>query len=175
MHSLKIFDVERSSFYGGSFIAYTTTATDTNHLKSLRVDRLERAERKFRNEELYREFRFQVEQHRIKLRTMLFKLKGEGKRIVGVGAPMKSSTLLNYCGLGPDIIDYLTEVNPLKIGTYAPGTHIKVVDEMTMFDEQPEVALVLSWNAADQIMGSLRRKGFKGSFLIPVPEPVIVR
>ena len=87
---------------------------------------------------------------------------------------MKSSTLLNYCNIGCELLDYLAEVNQLKINKYSPGVHIPVVDENTVFKSQPDYALILSWNVADYIIKSFYKKGYRGKFIIPIPEVKIV-
>ena len=101
-------------------------------------------------------------------------LKDEGKCIAGIGAPMKASTLLNYCHIGTDILDYLAEVNPLKIGKYSPGGHIPIVDEHILFSSQPDYALILSWNLSKDLITKLRKKGYRGKFIIPIPQPHIL-
>jgi hypothetical protein len=83
---------------------------------------------------------------------------------------MKSSTFLNYFGLKTDLIEYLAEVNPLKIGTVVPGVHINVVDENFLFNNQPDYAMIMSWNMADDIISKLKAKGFRGKFILPIPK-----
>ena len=101
-------------------------------------------------------------------------LKDFGYKIVGVSAPAKGNTLLNYCGIGGDLIDYIAEVEgSAKIGRFTPGTHIPVVGEGRLIEEQPDYALLLAWNWKDQIKKSLRDKGYKNRFIIPLPEVVI--
>jgi hypothetical protein len=109
------------------------------------------------------------------LLDMLAKLKKEDDKIVGIGAPMQSSTLLNYCKIDGSVLDYLAEVNKLKIGTYSPGMHIPVVPESNMLEDQPDVALILSWNLADTIIKNLRNGGYKGRFIVPLPYPKMIR
>jgi hypothetical protein len=124
-------------------------------------------------DEFIADFIEKVPQTRTKLLNLLWKLKLEGKRIVGISAPAKGNTLLNYCGIGPEILDYVTEKSLLKIGRYTPGTHIFVVPDEVLIKEQSDYGLVLAWNWKDQICSKLREKGYKGKFIIPIPEPVI--
>ena len=170
-HGLTMFDAEESLYYGGSIIAYASNrdVPETKELASLKASELS-----FRDLRLYPEFALRVEENKRKLRKLLFHLRSNGKRIAGIGAPMKSSTLLNYCGIDSNLVDYLTEVNPLKVGSYSPGTHIKVLSEEVLFKDAPEVALILSWNVADGIIERLRRKGYRGQFVIPIPEPRVI-
>ena len=84
-------------------------------------------------------------------------------------------TLLNYCGIGPEILESITEMSTLKIGRYSPGTHIKVVDQDMLFhDGAPEYGLLLSWHIQKEILPRFKAKGFKGKFIIPLPTPTIV-
>jgi hypothetical protein len=87
------------------------------------------------------------------------------KRIVGVSAPAKGNTLLNYCEIDTTILDYITEKSPLKIGKYTPGTHIPIVPDSRLIEDQPDYAIILAHNWADQIKDSL--KDFRGRWIIP--------
>jgi hypothetical protein len=100
--------------------------------------------------------------------NLLYSLKAKGKDIAGVSAPAKGNTLLNYCGVNPGILDYITEKSVLKIGRYTPGSHILVVPDEMLLKHQPDYALLLAWNWKDQIKGALNE--FKGQWIIPVPE-----
>jgi len=120
------------------------------------------------------EFSQKVQQHREKLKWMLTCIKRAKKRIVGVSAPAKGNTLLNYCKIGTETLDYLTEKSKFKIGKYSPGIHIPVVSDERLIKDQPEYAMVLAWNFKEPIMKNLRKMGYKGNFIIPIPEPVIL-
>jgi hypothetical protein len=103
---------------------------------------------------------------------MLRELKEKGARIAGISAPSRASTLVNYVGLDRDIIDYVCEIpGSLKIGKYMPGTQIPVVDEAQLFDDQPDAAVIFSWHIADELAPKLKAKGFKGTFITPLPTP----
>ena len=112
--------------------------------------------------------------NKARLLTLLTDLRSCGQRIIGVGAPMKASSLLNFYGITPDLLDYIAEVNDLKIGTLVPGVRIPVLDEKIVFEDQPDYALLLSWNMAGNIIQNYRSMGFKGKFIIPVPTPEVV-
>ena len=121
------------------------------------------------------QFAKDVESHREKVLALLYKLKSEGAAIVGVSAPAKGMTLLNYCHIGPELLNFVTEKSQLKIGKYTPGLHIPVVPDSVLLEEKPDYALLLAWNFADEIMENLsefRKNG--GKFIIPIPEPHIV-
>ena len=98
----------------------------------------------------------------------------KGSRIAGIGAPMKSSTMLNFCNLGPDKIEYLADTSPLKIGTFSPGMHIPVVSEEHFFEHPPDAAIIFAWQAKDRIMEEYHKRGYRGKFVIPTHNPVVV-
>jgi hypothetical protein len=167
-HGISLFDVKESDYYGGSLIAYAGIGREE---QTSELQRILSCEQYLREPKTYSRFADKVMENRLKLRALLTSLKSDGKRLAGIGAPMKSSTILNYCGIDGSILDYLAEVNPLKVGTYSPGVHIKVVSEEHFFEDPPEVALILSWNVANSIMRKFRNRGYNGQFIIPIPEP----
>lgn len=123
----------------------------------------------------YVNFSNKIETNKKKLLELLSGLKADGKKIIGYGAPAKGNTLLNYFGIGPDMLDYITDTTPQKQGTYTPGTHLPVVSPEKLKTEIPDYILLLSWNYAGAILEKekeLRKKGVK--FIIPVPEACIV-
>lgn len=121
------------------------------------------------------QFRDRVAQSKLDLYELLAPLKRQGARIHGVGAPSRASTLLSYTGLDERIIDCIFEISTSqKLDKYMPGTRIPVLDEQHLFDVQPEYALLLSWHIADELVANLRRKGFKGQFLVPLPQASVV-
>ena len=116
-----------------------------------------------------------VKNNKRELVWLLQSLKHQGKRIAGISAPAKGMTLLNYCGIDGDVLDFVTEKAALKIGRFTPGAHIPVVADAELLDKQPDYALLLAWNFADEIMKNLdqyRQRG--GKFIIPIPTPTIV-
>ena len=107
--------------------------------------------------------------------ALLRDLKGKGKRIVGIGAPSRASTLINYLAIDDGILDAVLEVpGSYKVGKYMPGTLIPVVDEGMLFTDQPDYAMLLSWHIADELIPKLKAKGFKGGFIVPLPTARIV-
>ena len=120
-------------------------------------------------------FRERMVRSKLQLYRLLANLKSEGKRVVGVGAPSRASTLINYVGLDDGILDAVLEVKGShKVGKYMPGTMIPVLEEAYLFEKQPDVALLLSWHIADELIPKLRAKGFRGQFIVPLPEPRLV-
>jgi len=127
------------------------------------------------HEATLRTFAQKVETNKKKLLALLGELKASGGKIIGYGAPAKGNTLLNYYGIGPNILDYLTDTTVLKQGLYSPGMHIPIVPPEKLLEETPDYILLLAWNFKDAILEkekALRAKGVK--FIVTVPEVEIV-
>lgn len=166
-HGLNISDVEIKDFYGGSILTYATKSIGHSSSKVLEV--LDN-ERQIDVRNAFKEMKKVLLDNKISLLSLLVNLKASGKRVVGIGAPMKASTLLNFYGVTSDLVEYLAEVNELKVGTYVPGVHIPVVHEDQVFENQPDYAMILSWNMSEAIISNFRTLGYKGKFIIPVPR-----
>lgn len=172
LHGLNVYDAKETSIHGGSILVY---ASKREREISSRAKEILKKEEKFGKPETYSSFAAAVEENRKELIKILLDLKAENKKIVGIGAPMKSSTLLNYCNIDSKILDYLAELNPLRIGSYSPGMHIKILAEAEFFKGMPDAALILSWNVAEHIIKNFRKKGYNGIFVIPMPKPRIIK
>lgn len=172
---MEIFDVERiEKGHGGSIRVYAAKKGDYPISKNV-PDLIEKeTQAGLYDKKTYTLFAENVKKNKLDLLTMVINLKTSGNRIVGIGAPAKGNTLLNYCHLDNNLIDYLAEKSVLKIGKFAPGTHIPVIDESIMYKEQPEYGLLLSWNLANELIPKLRSNGFKGKFIVPNPIPKII-
>jgi methylation protein EvaC len=123
----------------------------------------------------FRAFRTNVEQSRVKLVALLRKLRAQGKRIAGYGAASKSTTILNYCGIGSDLIEYVSDTTPIKHGKFSPGMHIPVVPHVTFKNNPPDYALLFAWNHAEEIMA--KESDFMaagGKWIVHVPEVKVV-
>jgi hypothetical protein len=121
------------------------------------------------------DFKLQVSNTKLGLYSLLRDIKLKGQRVYGIGAPSRSSTLINYVGLDDSIIDCVLEIKgSYKIGKYIPGTVIPVLEESKLFEDQPEYALLFSWHIADELIPKLKSKGFKGRFIVPLPTPQII-
>jgi hypothetical protein len=123
----------------------------------------------------FKQFSQRVEKNRIDLFDLLSRLKKEGKKIAGYGAPAKGNTLLNFVGIGNNIIDYLTDTTPMKQGLYSPGMHIPIVSPGRLVSDRPDYILLLAWNYEEIILkkeDALRQEGVK--FILPVPDVRIV-
>lgn len=172
---IEVFDVEFNSIHGGTYRYFFgkigTRKISENVNKFIK---LEEEKRIFEKNRLL-EFAEDVKKHKIELNTLLWSLKKDGKKIVGISAPAKGNALTNYCKIGTDLLDYITEVNPLKIGKFTPGMHIPIVSEDRLLEDKPDYGLILAWNFADSIISNnqkFRENG--GKFIIPIPHPIIV-
>lgn len=167
-------DAERIPAAGGSIRVY---AEKGNKPPSDRVKELIRAEEEagLYDTGILRAFADRAERAGQKLKKILLKCKEDGCRIVGIGAPGRSNTLLQFAHIDNKLLDYAVEKKGSpKIGLFTPGTHLPIVDEEMLLQEQPEYALLLSWHIGPELMKKLRSLGYRGKFIIPLPEPRIV-
>ncbi len=172
-HDLRLFDVEELSTHGGSLRVYACHADDEAKPVSDRVKELRKREENagFYRLEYYSTFAEQVKETKRKLLEFLIKAKREGKSIVGYGAPGKGNTLLNYCGIRTDFIDYTVDRNPYKQGKFLPGTHIPIHDPQKIAETKPNYVLILPWNFKDEIMEQMKGiRKWGGQFVVPIPE-----
>lgn len=171
----EVIDVEEVGIHGGSIRIYVSRAG--RYQPTVAISKMIAAEESsgiFDYERLTK-FSNDVASHRLKLTTLLNSLKAKGSTLVGVSAPAKGMTLLNFCRIGPELLDFVTEKSRLKIGRYTPGMHIPVLPDGALLERSPDYALLLAWNFADEIMKNLREYRDKGGkFIIPIPEPRIV-
>ena len=106
---------------------------------------------------------------------ILNKIVKRKDKIYGIGAPSRASTLINYLGLTNEIMQHVCEIEgSYKIGNYMPGTNIPIVSEKKLYQDKPQYAMLLSWHISKELISNLRKKGFKGKFIIPLPKPRIV-
>jgi hypothetical protein len=172
---MRVFDVDLSPIHGGSLLVYACKDSTYPVRKSVEEMLAYEHSQGWDTFEAYREFALVAEGIRDDLMRILHELKAQGKRIAAYSAPAKGNTLLNYCGIGTDILDYAAEKAPLKIGLYTPGMHIPVVDEAEAMRDPPDYFLLLAWNFKDELIR--KNKEFcegGGKFIIPIPNPHIV-
>lgn len=172
---MEIIDINKVAIHGGSIRYFV--ARKNIYPVSKNVDKFLEVEKKKKiyEVETLKNFEKSVQSNREELSWMLQSIKHEGKRIAGVSAPAKGMTLLNYCRIGPEILDFVTEKSTLKIGKYTPGTHIRIVPDSELIKQRPDYALLLAWNFADEIINNLKDyKDGGGKFIIPIPKPHII-
>ena len=177
-HGLILFDVEALPTHGGSLRIYGRHSDAVARQISGRVFNMRAEEQSagLMQLEYYQLFGERVKVTKEKLLNCLREMKQAGKSIVGYGAPGKGNTLLNYCGIGSDVLDYTVDRNPYKHGKYTPGVHIPIYQVEHIRETKPDYLLVLPWNLKDEIvqqMSYIREWG--GAFILPIPEVTIVR
>jgi SAM-dependent methyltransferase len=171
----KVVDVQRVPTHGGSIRVWSTKNHEAAVAPAVAERQAEEEAYGLYEPQRLVEFAGRVRASKAALLAHIIDLRREGRRIVGVGAPARSSMLLNYSHLDADLIDYIVEpAGSLKNGLHTPGGRIPIVEESMMFDEQPDCALLLSWHIGEELRRSLQEKGFRGSFLIPLPEPRLI-
>jgi hypothetical protein len=172
---MEVVEIQQRDLHGGSFRVWVSRKGKRS--VSAIVAELSRSEEELgiHRLEVLKNFARRVEAHRQELMWLLRRLKHEGKRIAGVSAPAKGMTLLNYCRIGTETLDFVTEKSTIKIGRFTPGTHIPVVPDDELIRQMPDYALLLAWNFAEEIMENLKQyRQAGGKFMIPIPEPRIV-
>ena len=123
----------------------------------------------------YANFDEQVKETKRKLLEFLIGAKRSGKTVAGYGAPGKGNTLLNYCGIRTDFIDYTVDRNPYKQGKFLPGTHIPIYAPDKIMETKPDYVLILPWNFKDEIIKQMAAiKDWGGKFVVPIPEVTVI-
>src|SRR5690606_13164335 len=176
-HGMTIFDVEELWTHGGSLRIYARHAADESRPVSERVLALREREEAagYRKLETYERFEEQVRETKRKILELLIGAKRQGKRIVGYGAPGKGNTLLNYCGIREDFLDFTVDRNPYKQGRYLPGTHIPIFDPSRIDEVKPDYIFILPWNFKDEIMAQLSHtRQWGAKFIVPIPSPTVL-
>jgi SAM-dependent methyltransferase len=175
-HGLTLFDVEELSTHGGSIRIYARHAEDSSKPIAPRAAELRAREESagYARLETYSRFAEQVKETKRKLLEFLIRAKRSGKTIVGYGAPGKGNTLLNYCAIRTDFVDYTVDRSPHKQGKFLPGTRIPVCSPDRIRETRPDYLLILPWNLKDEIMQQnsyIREWG--GRFVVPIPEVTV--
>jgi hypothetical protein len=175
-HGLRIFDVEQLVTHGGSLRVYLCHQ-DGEHATSPRVDALLAHEREIGFEDIgsYAKFAAQVHRTKRELLSFLIECKEKGAKICGYGAPGKGNTLLNYCGIGTDFLDFTVDRNPYKHGRYTPGMHIPIQDVSAIDEARPDYLLILPWNLKKEIVEQMRHVGSWGcKLVVPIPNVEVI-
>ena len=170
---LTVFDVEELPVHGGSLRIYARHEQDYSRPVSLRAQELAELEEKagFTRLEMYFSFAEKVKETKRKILDFLIRVKREGKSVAGYGAPGKGNTLLNYCGIRSDFLDYTVDRNPYKHGKFLAGTHIPVFDTGKIRETKPDYVLILPWNLKNEISEQLSYvREWGGKLVVPIPE-----
>jgi SAM-dependent methyltransferase len=176
-HGLTIYDVDELDTHGGSLRIYARHAEDPLRPVTPRLDALRAREAAAGLADLpyYAHFAEQVRETKHKLLEFLVAAKRAGKSIAGYGAPGKGNTLLNYCGIRTDFLDYTVDRNPYKQGRFCPGTHIPIHPPERIRETRPDFVMILPWNLKQEIIAQLEYiRQWGGQFLIPIPEVQVV-
>jgi SAM-dependent methyltransferase len=176
-HGLRLFDVEELPTHGGSLRVYGAHAEDAEKAQSDAARDLRGRERAAGYEDLqtYLGYGRRVEQDKRQILGFLSGLKEQGLRLAGYGAPAKGNTLLNYCGIGRDFLDYTCDLNPHKQGSFLPGSHIPIRSPDALREDRPDVVLILPWNLKDEIVEQLSFIGeWGGRFAARTPELTLI-
>ena len=172
-HGLTLFDVEEIPTHGGSLRIYGRQTEDgsrpiTDHFREL--NKREQAAG-FERLKTYALFAEKVKETKRKLLEFLIEAKRKGKSIAGYGAPGKGNTLLNYCGIRSDFLDFTVDRSPYKQGKFLPGTHIPILHPDRIREARPDYVLILPWNFKDEIMQQVSYiREWGGQFVVPIPE-----
>jgi SAM-dependent methyltransferase len=175
-HGLKLIDVEELPTHGGSIRVYLVQkASRRQHSKSVADMLVRERDLGFLNIGTYASFAEQVRHTKRKLLELLIKAKDDGKRVCGYGAPGKGNTLLNYCGIGVDFLDFTVDRNPYKHGRFTPGMHIPIYDVDAINGTKPDYIFILPWNLRQEIVLQMRHiADWGGKFIVPIPEVEVV-
>jgi SAM-dependent methyltransferase len=175
-HGISLFDVEELPTHGGSLRVYGRHTDEGGPASGGRAEELAAREAAAGMETLvpYLGFGARVEQTKRKLLEFLIRAKDSGASIAGYGAPGKGNTLLNYCGIGTDFLDYTVDRNPYKHGRFTPGTHVPIHPPERLAETRPDYILILPWNLKDEIMAQLAHTQEWGArFVVPIPEVTV--
>ena len=171
-HGLTLFDVEELPTHGGSLRIFARHAQDASKPVAEHVAALRSREQHlgYEGKDLYISFAQRIKESKRCLLEFLIAAKRDGKSIVGYGAPAKGNTLLNYCGVGTDMIDYTVDRNPHKQGCLLPGTRIPIFAPERIDATKPDYVLILPWNLTEEIVGQMAQiRSWGGRFVVPIP------
>ena len=176
-HGLTLFDVEELSTHGGSLRIYARHPENKTKPVAERVYQLKQREVEAGYADIHHYLGFQEKVRAIKREILKFliEVKEERKTVVGYGAPAKGNTLLNYCGIRTDFIDYTVDRNPYKQGHFLPGSHIAIEEPDKIKKTKPDYVLILPWNIKDEIMEQMAFiRQWGGKFVIPIPKIEVI-
>jgi hypothetical protein len=175
VHRLEVYDIEELRTHGGSLRVYAQHVRGPHATTDAVPELLAREEREgLRSPERYAQFAEDVKESKRALLDLLIRLRRERKQVVGYGAPGKGNTLLNYCGIRTDLLDYTVDRNPYKHGLYTPGTHIPIFAPEKIAETRPDYVVVLPWNLIDEIAPQLAYiTEWGGQLVVPIPYATV--
>jgi hypothetical protein len=171
-HGLELFAAERVDIQGGALRGFAALP-GVRPVDRAGLEALEEREKEIGLDGVaaFKGFASRVERAGMELTTLLSGLKARGKRIAAYGAPAKATTLMYHFGLGPDVLEYVVDDAPLKVGLFTPGLHIPVLAADTLYQKRPDYVVVLAWNFADSIIARHSRFTSEGGrFIVPLPN-----
>ncbi len=172
-HGMTLFDVDQLSTHGGSIRIYAKHTEDTSKPISENVHAIKAKEKAAGHFDLqyYADFDQRVRETKRKILSFLIQAKRDGKSVAAYGAPGKGNTLLNYCGIRSDFIDYTVDRNPHKQGNFLPGTRIPILSPDEITRTKPDYLFILVWNLKDEVMKQMNPiRAWGGQFVVPLPE-----
>ena len=175
-HGLKVFDVDELKSHGGSLRVYACRAESKSHPVEPNVRKVLADESRAGLDEMegYDSFAQQVKETKFALVDFLLSAAMQGKKVAGYGAPGKSATLLHYCGIGKDLIEYTVDRSPYKQGRFLPGSRIPIYHPDRIRETKPEYVVILPWNLKDEIMEQLQFiREWGGRFVVPIPKVAV--
>jgi len=175
-HDFRIFFVKRIPTHGGSIRIYASRSDEYPLCPPVDQMLQEETAAGLTSDSWINEFRERVVRSKLELYELLARLKRDHARVYGIGAPSRASTLINYVGLDDRILECVLEVQgSKKIGKYVPGTRIPILEESKLYTDQPPFVLLLSWHIKSELCHNLKRRGYRGDFIVPLPTPHIIR
>ncbi len=172
-HGLEIIDAKKINTHGGSIRVYATRK-NKHKVNNKHYDLYKEEDKYLHNGGIYK-FRDKVIESKLNFYNLLSNINLNKHKVYGISAPSRATTLVNYLGLNSDTLKCILEINgSKKIGHYLPGTNIPIYDESKLYIDQPKYVLILSWHISKEIMYNLRKNGYKGKFIIPLPKPKIL-
>jgi len=172
-HGLTIFDIEELKTHGGSLRIFVKHSKNSKIKITKNVEKIFLKEKKFGLDtiETYQNFSQSVKKIKHDLRKFLINAKNKSKKVVCYGAPAKGNTLLNFCEIGTDLIQYTVDLNPFKQGLFLPGSHILILSVEKIRETKPDYLLILPWNLKEEIISQMSYiRKWDGRFIIPIPE-----
>jgi 2-polyprenyl-3-methyl-5-hydroxy-6-metoxy-1,4-benzoquinol methylase len=175
MHGLHVFHARYIPSHGGSIRVYAAKNSSLYAIQpSVNEILIKEKQAGFVSGEAFKQFKKDVFRSKYDLLQLLSSLKSDNLKIYGIGAPSRASTLINFVGLGQEYLDCILEISTSKkLNKYVPGTNIPVLDEKKLYEDQPDYVLLLSWHIADELIPVLKQKGYKGKFIVPLPNVTV--